>query len=113
MEIIAIISIKKRNVGSESNINIEDKTMNKILATTKLTKSTKVMKIILTLLLLLTTSTLLLADDVIYDKPYGGKMVGKIDDNGFIYDKKEPQLIVTPIVNLNSNSNQNLDYTLF
>jgi hypothetical protein len=48
------VEIKKGNVGSESNLNIEDKTMNKI---------------ILTIFLLLTTSTLLLADDVIYDKP--------------------------------------------
>lgn len=43
-------------------------------------------KIILTIFLLLTIPILTFADDIIYDKPYGGKRVGKIDDKGFIYD---------------------------
>jgi hypothetical protein len=30
--------------------------------------------------------TFCIADDFIYDSPYGGKTVGKIDDDGFIYD---------------------------
>ena len=40
--------------------------------------------IIVTMLLFVTTSTW--ADDYIYDRPYGGKKVGRIDENGFIYD---------------------------
>ena len=27
------------------------------------------------------------ADDYIYDRPYGGKKIGKIDKNGIIYDR--------------------------
>ena len=44
-------------------------------------------KIILLLLLLTAVPTLSFADDFIYDKPYGGKKVGRTEDKGFIYDK--------------------------
>jgi hypothetical protein len=44
-------------------------------------------KIILTLFLIFIISTIVIADDFIYDKPYGGKKVGRTDDKGFIYDK--------------------------
>jgi hypothetical protein len=40
----------------------------------------------LSLLLSLILPFSLLADDFIYDSPYGGKKFGKIDDDGFIYD---------------------------
>ena len=50
-------------------------------------KVTKGMKVILPLLLILTTPTFLLADDYIYDSPYGGKKVGRINEKGYIYDK--------------------------
>jgi hypothetical protein len=26
------------------------------------------------------------ADDYVYDSPYGGKKIGKVDKNGYIYD---------------------------
>jgi len=42
--------------------------------------------IILPLFLLLAIPLLLLADDYIYDSPYGGKKVGRIDEKGYIYD---------------------------
>ena len=45
------------------------------------------MKIILTLLLLLTIPILAFADDVIYDKPYGGKKIGRIEESGKLYDQ--------------------------
>ena len=50
-------------------------------------KVTKGMKVILPLLLLFTTPAVPLADDYIYDKPYGGKKVGRINEKGYIYDK--------------------------
>ena len=47
---------------------------------------TKGVKVILPLLLLFATATVPLADDYIYDSPYGGKKVGRVDERGFIYD---------------------------
>jgi hypothetical protein len=41
---------------------------------------------LLSLFLSFTLPFSLLADDYIYDSPYGGKKVGKIDEDGFIYD---------------------------
>jgi hypothetical protein len=49
-------------------------------------EDTGMKSIIVTITLLLVTFSLSLADDYIYDSPYGGKKVGKIDDDGFIYD---------------------------
>ncbi len=43
-------------------------------------------KILSLLLFLLTIPIITLADDYIYDAPYGGKKVGRIDDRGVIYD---------------------------
>ncbi len=44
-------------------------------------------KIILLLFLLTAVPTISFADDFIYDKPHGGKKIGRTDDKGFIYDK--------------------------
>lgn len=44
-------------------------------------------KIILTTFLLLAIPTLILADDIIYDSPYGGKKVGRIEESGRLYNQ--------------------------
>ena len=41
--------------------------------------------IIVVAMLLFATATW--ADDYIYDEPYGGKKIGRIDEKGFVYDK--------------------------
>ena len=51
--------------------------------------TSKVMRktILLSTLVLFFIASMVYADDFIYDSPYGGKKVGKIDDRGFIYDR--------------------------
>jgi hypothetical protein len=42
--------------------------------------------VLATILILLIATATTWADDYIYDRPYGGKKVGRVDENGFVYD---------------------------